>query len=93
MLRPASPSALQRLTRNVHAADRELDSALLGLGVLPPLDLTAIRACLSIPNGRLVADQNRFGHRLLHVLVDDRVFASIHHDGRVESRDHQLVVA
>ncbi len=91
MLCPATPYALERLARAAIADDRELDAALSGLGVLPPLDLDLIRTCLCTPNTKLLAGVNRDGHRLLVIAEGDREVARIHHDGQVVLFGRQLV--
>jgi len=91
VLCPATPYALERLARAAFADDRELDAALSGLGVLPPLDLDLIRTCLSTPNTKLLAGVNRDGHRLLSIAEGDREIARIHHDGQVVLFGRQLV--
>ena len=83
MLRPASREALDRLRRAAVDGDRELDSALTGVGVLPPLELQPIRECLLTPSTVIVAETNRDGHLLLSVRDRHGVVAWIHHDGRV----------
>lgn len=83
MLRPATPDALERLRRAAHRSDRELDTALLALGVLPPLDLGEIRGWLGLPGVELVAGANHDGHRVISVAFGKRTVARIHHDGRV----------
>lgn len=83
MLRPASPEALERLRLAASDGDRELDSALTCVGILPPLELQPIRECLLTPSTVIVAETNRDGHRLLSVHDRHGVVAWIHHDGRV----------
>lgn len=83
MLRPATPESLDRLRRAADDIDRELDTALTCLGILPPLELQPIRDCLRQPSTVLVAEVNRDGHRLLSVRNRHGVVAWIHHDGRV----------
>ena len=83
MLRSASPDALSRLLCAAHDADRELDTALIRLGVLPPLDLSVIRSWLTLDDIGIRASTNRDGHRVIEVLVERRPAAWIHHDGRV----------
>lgn len=63
--------------------DRELDTALIRLGVLPPLDLSVIRSWLTLDDIGIRASTNRDGHRIIEVLVERRTAAWIHHDGRV----------
>ena len=91
VLRSATPSAIERLARAAIADDRELDAALTGLGVLPPLDLDLIRTCLCTPHTRLLAGVNRDGHRLIAIADGDREIAWIHHDGQVVLFGRQLV--
>ena len=83
VLRPASPDALTRLLRAANADDRELDTALIHLGVLPPLDLSVIRSWLTVDDIGIRASTNRDGHRIVEVMMGDRPTAWIHHDGRV----------
>lgn len=92
MLRSASPDAIDRLRRAASECDRELDTALTGLGVLPPLDLQPIRDCLLEPSIVIVAEANRDGHRLLSLRDRHGAVAWIHHDGRVV-RQRELAAA
>lgn len=73
--------------------DRELDTALVSLGVLPPLDLADIRAWLSLPDIDVRAGANRDGHRVLDVAIGNRVVARIHHDGCVVPGGQALLLA
>ena len=91
MLCPATPNAIERLARAAIADDRELDAALTGLGVLPPLDLDLIRTCLCTPHTKIAAGVNRDGHRLIAVVDGDSDVAWIHHDGQVVLFGRQLV--
>ena len=93
VLRPATPSALQRLVQAATQTDRELDAALIELGVLPPLDLDQIRGCLLIAPRGLTAGTNSDGHRLLSLADAGQPVAWIHHDGRVVLAQHQLIGA
>jgi hypothetical protein len=93
VLRPATPDALRRLLRAAHDCDRELDTALVALGVLPPLDLSEIRSWLSLPGVELAARANRDGHRVIDVAFGERTVARIHHDGRVVAGDQALLLA
>ena len=63
--------------------DRELDMALVRLGVLPPLDLSVIRSWLTLDGVGVRARSNDDGHRVIDVLVERRVVASIGPDGTV----------
>lgn len=93
MLRPASPEALERLRLAASDVDRELDTALISVGILPPLELQPIRECLLTPSTVLVAETNRDGHRLLSVHDRHGVVAWIHHDGRVVRLQSELATA
>jgi hypothetical protein len=93
MLRPASPEAIDRLRRAACDVDRELDTALTCIGILPPLDLQPIRECLLTPSTVVVAETNRDGHRLLSVRDRHGVVAWIHHDGRVVRLQPELATA
>ena len=88
VLRPATPSALHRLVVAATQSDRELDAALTDLGVLPPLELEQIRACLQLAHTGLVAGVNADGHRLITLTDGDDQLAWIHHDGRVLIAQH-----
>lgn len=93
MLRSATPCALLRLAQAATGSDRELDAALIDLGVLPPLDLDQIRACVQrAPNG-LIAGTNADGHRLLTLVDGDRTIGWIHHDGCVAMTDPEPLEA
>lgn len=83
MLRPATSAALDRLRRAAYDVDVELDTALICLGILPPLDLQPIRDCLLRPGTVIVPETNRDGHRMLSVRDRLGVVAWIDHDGRV----------
>jgi hypothetical protein len=63
--------------------DRELDTALVCLGILPPLDLSIIRSWLTLDDVELRAAQNPDGHRIVEVMLGHRPAARIHHDGHV----------
>lgn len=93
MLRPATPEALDRLAHAARTTDRELDTALICLGILPPLDLGPIRDALAVPGATLRGSANGDGHRVVEVTVADRAIASIHHDGRVVSHERRPHVA
>lgn len=93
MLRPATSESLDRLRRAATADDRDLDTALACLGILPPLELQPIRECLLEPSTVLVAETNRDGHRLLSVRDRNGVIAWIHHDGRVVRLQSQLAAS
>lgn len=93
MLRPATPEALERLRLAARDVDRELDSALISVGILPPLELQPIRECLLTPATVIVAETNRDGHRLLSVHDRHGVVAWIHHDGRVVRVQAELATA
>jgi hypothetical protein len=83
VLRSATPDGLARLICAAHDADRELDTALICLGVLPPLDLSVIRSWLTLDDVGIRALSNPDGHRVIEVMVERRPAAWIHHDGRV----------
>ena len=83
MLRPATSDALDRLIASAFDVDRELDMALVRLGVLPPLDLSVIRSWLTLDRVGVRARANADGHRVIEVLVERRVVASIGPDGTV----------
>lgn len=87
MLRPATSEALDRLLRAASDVDRELDTALTCLGVLPPLDLAPIRSRLLLHDIQLRAGQNADGHRIIEIVEHDVVLALIDHDGTVTDGD------
>lgn len=93
MIRPATPEAVERLRRAATAADVELDTALMCLGVLPPADLEPIRRCLLEPSTVIVPQRNNDGHRLLSVHDPCGAVAWIHHDGRVVHNRRELAAA
>lgn len=93
MLRAATPDSIDRLYRAAADGDRELDTALTRVGILPPLDLQPIRDCLLDPTTVIVAEVNRDGHRMLSVRDRHGVVAWIHHDGRVERLQPELATA
>ncbi len=92
MLRPATSEALDRLRRAAFDADVELDTALTCLGILPPLDLDAIRACLQHPSIAIVAETNRDGHRRLALHDRHGAVAWIDHDGSVAAAPGQRLL-
>lgn len=92
MIRPATPDALARLLRAATDIDRELDTALVCLGVLPPLDLSIIRSWLTLDEVELRAAQNTDGHRIVEVMVNHRTAARIHHDGHVVVTDRPALL-
>ena len=69
--------------RAVHADDRELDTALVCLGILPPVELADIRAWLSLTGIELHARTNSVGHRVIEIAIGRRTVARIHPDGNV----------
>ena len=83
MLRPAGPDAMALLRAAAGGTDAALDWALLRIGILAPVDLTAIRAVVSRPAAELVATANRDGHRIVEIVEDGCSVARIHHDGHV----------
>lgn len=93
MIRPATPESIDRLRRAALDVDRELDTALTVIGILPPLDLQPIRDCLLEESTVIVAETNRDGHRLLSVRDRHGVVAWIHHDGRVVRLQRELATA
>ena len=82
MLRPASPALLARLVAAASADDRELDAALIALGVLPPLDLSEIRTVLR-GDVTLRAGANHDGHRLIEIRSTGGTIGWIGPDGAV----------
>jgi hypothetical protein len=93
VLRPATPDALERLAHAARTTDRELDTALICLGILPPLDLVPIRDALLVPGVVLRGSANGDGHRVVEVTAGGRTIASIHHDGRVATHGQRPTVA
>jgi hypothetical protein len=83
VLRPATTASIDRLRRAAFADDRELDSALVGLGVLPPVDLEEIRGWLKVSGIDLVAGTNADGHRVIAIMIGQGTVARVHPDGRV----------
>ena len=83
MLRPAGPDAMALLRAAAHGTDAALDWALLRIGILAPVDLTAIRAVVSRPSAELIATANRDGHRIVEIVENGCSVARIHHDGQV----------
>lgn len=79
-------TALLDLLAAANACDRDLDTALSDLGVLPPLDLTPIRHVLARPGVELALARNADGHVVIEVVEvagGSITTALIHHDGRV----------
>jgi hypothetical protein len=92
VLRPATPGAIDRLRRAADDVDVELDAALTGLGVLPPLDLEPIRCVLRHPSVLIIAERNRDGHCRLALSDRYGAVAWIHHDGTVVSARSQRLL-
>lgn len=92
MLRTATPEALDRLRRAASDSDVELDTALTCLGILPPLDLGPIRACLQHPSVAIVAETDRDGHRRLALHDRYGAIAWIHHGGEVVAAPGQRLM-
>lgn len=67
----------------VRLTDHEFDTALIQLGILPPLDLSIIRSWLTIDDVELRATENEYGHRIIDVMIDCRTVARIQNDGHV----------
>ncbi len=70
-----------------HAAsgsDRDLDMALLRIGVLAPADLGEIRSVVDRDGVVLKASANEYGHAIVVVLEHGQIAAFVHHDGRVQ---------
>ena len=84
MLRHATPDALAQLLAAAVDVDRELDMALVRLGVLPPLDLSEIRSWLTLDGVGLRARTNADGHRVIEVVIERRTLADIQPDGSVD---------
>lgn len=93
MLRAATPDSIDHLYRAATDVDRELDTALTRIGILPPVDLQPIRNCLLDRTTVIVAETNRDGHRMLSVRDRHGVVAWIHHDGRVVRVQPELATA
>jgi hypothetical protein len=93
VLRPATPEAIDRLVRAAAAVDRELDTALVCLGVLPPLDLRPIRDVLTIEGTVVRAVANGDGHRVLEIASAEGLCALILNDGTVVDRRRHFVSA
>ena len=83
MLSPAPPWSIERLQRAAYDVDRELDTAVIVLGVLPPLDLDPIRTWLRADGISLVASANGFGHRIIEFVRGDEIVARLNHDGEI----------
>ncbi|MDJ0769521.1 MAG: hypothetical protein QNJ12_12035 [Ilumatobacter sp.] len=81
------------LRRAAAASDRDLDAALLRVGVLAPLDLEPIRAWLTAPSTRLEALANRDGHRVIAVRRHGRCVAWVHHDGSLVTANELRSIA
>ena len=83
MLRAAGPDAMALVRAAAGRSDAVLDWALLRIGILAPLDLTAIRSVVGRPSAVLIATANADGHRIVEVVEDGYPVARIHHDGQV----------
>lgn len=83
MLFPASPGQLLKLIDSAGADERQLDSALLSMGILPPADLTEIRHLIGATDAQLDVRTNIDGHHFIDVVRSGTPVASIHPDGTV----------
>jgi hypothetical protein len=83
VLRPARYDAISSLYAAATISDAALDLALLRVDILAPVDLSAIRALLTLPHAVLRARSNEDGHRIIDVYRHGSLVGQIHHDGRV----------
>jgi hypothetical protein len=88
VLRSPTSDSLRRLCAAAGASDRDLDRALSDVGVLPPADLTEIRAVLQREGTEVARACNADGHVILQVVRHAQLAALIHQDGRVHLLTH-----
>jgi hypothetical protein len=87
MLRPACRHTIDELLVAAHRSDRDLDLALLRVGVLAPADLDQIKAVLTSDGVSLRAAVNADGHCVIEVWRAGEPFAHLHHNGEVDLFD------
>jgi hypothetical protein len=72
------------LRRAATGSDRELDLALMRIGILAPADLDEIRSVLTAEGVVLRASANQYGHAIVVVQRHAQILALVHSDGRVQ---------
>ncbi len=92
MLRPACRHTIDELLVAAHRNDRDLDLALLRVGVLAPADLDRIKTVLTIDGVSLRAAVNADGHCVIEVWRAGESFAHLHHNGEVDLLDAVVTV-
>lgn len=92
MLRPACRRTVDELLVAAHRSDRDLDLALLRVGVLAPADLGQITAVLTTVGVSLRAAVNADGHCVIEVWRTGKPFAHLRHNGEVDLFDAEDAV-
>jgi len=87
MLRPACRHTIDELLAAAHCNDRDLDLALLRVGVLAPADLDRIKTVLTTAGVSLRAAANAHGHCVIEVWRTGKPFAHLLHNGEVDLLD------
>lgn len=84
MLRPARHDSLDDLLRAATERDRDLDLALMRVGVLAPVDLTGIKEILTMDRVSLRAGTNPDGHCVISVIRAGAPLGRLLHNGDIE---------
>jgi len=84
MLRPACRQSIDELLVAAHGSDRDLDLALLRVGVLAPAELGPIKAVLTLDGIALQAAVNSDGHCAIEVLRAGELLGCLHHNGDID---------
>lgn len=84
MLRPACRNTVDELLVAAHRTDRDLDLALLRVGVLAPADLDPIKSTLSLDGVTLCAAVNTDGHCTIDVFRAGKLIARLRHNGELD---------
>ena len=92
MLRPACRRTIDELLVAAHRSDRDLDLALLRVGVLAPADLAQITTVLTTAGVSLRAAANDDGHCVIEVWRTGEPFAHLRHNGEVDLLDAVVAV-
>jgi hypothetical protein len=92
MLRPVCRHTIDELLVAAHGSDRELDLALLRVGVLAPADLDQIKSVLTPDGVSLRAVGNADGHCVIEVWRAGEPFAHLQPNGEVDLFDAVVAV-
>lgn len=84
MLRPACRHTVDQLLVAAHRTDRELDLALLRVGILAPADLVPIKSTLTLDGVALRPAVNGDGHCAIEVFRAGELIAHLRHNGDLD---------